>query len=63
MRQAGFALGRKKAASGCPHPLGKEKARRGEPTGLAGVIGLSTVAREGGQNEKDGEKQAEGEVT
>ena len=55
-------LGRK-AGVGCPHPLGKERARRGEPTGLAGVIGLSTVARKGGEDEKQGEQQTQGKIT
>ena len=58
-----IALGRKKAASGVMRPHGQQKARRGEPTGLAMDLGLSTVARKGGQNEKQGEQQAKGEIT
>jgi hypothetical protein len=65
MRQAGFALGRKegrKAGAGV-HTLGAKK----NPAGLnlrGGVsgLGLSTVARKGAENEKEGEQQAQGEV-
>lgn len=31
--------------------------------GGVGVIGLSTVARKGGQNEKEGEQQTQPEIT
>ena len=30
---------------------------------MGGGLGLSTVARKGGDNEKEGEKQAQGKVT
>ena len=49
------------AASGRRHPWGKERARRGEPTGCGGGgLGLLTVARKGAKDEKEGEQEAKG---
>ena len=43
------------------HTLGATKNPAGvNLRGLAGVSGLPTVTSEGGQNEKEGEQQAEG---
>jgi hypothetical protein len=43
--------------------LGKEKPVGVSLRGVAGVIGLLTVARNGTDDQKQGEKQAEGEIT
>jgi hypothetical protein len=40
-----IAQGRKQSGRGRPHPLGKEKPRRVEPTGCGGGLGLLTIAR------------------